>query len=312
LSQNGQEQTRSAGKASFTSIYDRATPNAYFTELKALEYDIPGQASGVVKRCIAALRDQEPGARLKVLDLAAGYGINGALATASVTMQDLYDRFAHPSNQETESQIAKDRLWFAQKRSGGRRLRFIAQDVAGNALAYAKAVGMVDETICRNLESESLSEREREMIADTDLIVVTGGLSYIGTPTIQQVLGALRKRRPWLLYVPLRHTDTEELDGYLEDLGYIVEMAPATFFQRRFKNAREQEVVRETIFNEADPGEPIPSKDYLEARLKIARPLSDRNQPPIEDLVQGIDYAEELYGEAAATDYRQAAQSFQD
>jgi hypothetical protein len=278
---------RPDGKASFDEIYDGPTPAAYFSVLRPLQYLLPGHAQPMVLRCMAALQRRRGLERVTVLDLCAGYGINAALIKCNMTMQDLYARFAtHDARAAGAERIPADAAWFQRRRRAAFHVRVVAQDVSQNALSYSEAVGLVDATVATNLEECDPTPEQVKILRDADLVLVTGGLSYIGARTFSRVLRAAR-RRPWALYYPLRHTDVSEIDETLEDLGYGVETSHRPIAQRRYRSAEEQQAIRKRTMAQAAPGEPAPSPTHLEASIKLARPLDEMFRPPFDEITFG-------------------------
>ena len=284
---NAGTKIRPDGKASFDDIYDGPTPAAYFSELRPLQYLLPGHAQPMVRRCIEALRRRRGLETVTVLDLCAGYGINAALIRHDVTLQDLYARFATQDARAAGAQrIPADSAWFQRRWRATARVRVIAQDVSRNALSYSQAVGLVDATIAANLEERDPTPEQAALLRDADLILVTGGLSYIGARTFARVLRAAR-REPWALYFPLRHTDVGEVDEAFEDMGYAVETSRRPVAQRRYRSAEERQAIRERTLAQAAPGEPAPSPTHLEAVVKLARPQDELFHPPFDEITVG-------------------------
>lgn len=281
----GKTRIRPDGKASFDAIYDQPTPAAYFSTLRPLDYSTPGRAQPLVRRCVEALRRRRGLETVTVLDLCAGYGVNGALLKHRLTLLDLYERFATPHARSAGAgRIAADALWFHRQRRGEARVRVIAQDVARRALAYGEAVGLADAIVPANLEGGDPSPEQIALLRDVHLIVVTGGLSYIGERTFSRVLRAAR-RDPWALYFPLRHSDSEPIDETFESAGYAVETAKRAIAHRRFRSVEERQAIHARVIAQATPGEPPPSQKYLEALVKLARPEEELFCPPFDEIV---------------------------
>jgi len=280
-----QDRIRADGKASFDSIYDQPTPAAYFSALKPLAYMTPGRVQPMVRRCVAALRHGRGIETVTVLDLCAGYGVNAALLKYRLGMQDLYERYATANARAAgHKRIAADALWYARKARAQADVRVIAQDVALNALTYSHAVGLADVVVGANLEERDPSEVEAAQLGLADLIVVTGGLSYIGEKSFRRVLGVAR-RRPWALYFPLRHSDTDDIDEAFERAGYEVETARRTIQHRFFRSPEERRAIRARVLADAGEDERPPSSTYLEALIKLARPPGDVLSPPFDEIV---------------------------
>lgn len=268
-------QTGPGGKASFADIYNQATPREYFSALQPLRYATPGRAQPIVRRCVETLRQKRQLETVTVLDLCAGYGVNSALLKHDLSLDELYQRFTAPQGHlATSKSIAADADWFRHSRRNHLPLRVIAQDVAAKALNYAHRVGLADETLPLNLEENELEQGQAELLRDVDLIVVTGGISYIGERTFSRVLKACR-RSPWALYFPLRHSDSQPIDDVFEQAGYRVEISKRTVAHRRFESVQEQRRIRSRILSRSEPRMSPPSWTYLEAMLKLALPQED-------------------------------------
>lgn len=263
---------RGAGKASFDEIYDRNHPTPYFTALKPLEYQVPGHAQPVIRRCVSELRRLRRKSRITVLDLCSGYGINGALLNYDVSFDDLFDlyqpRFVHATPAE---RLARDRLFFAARRRANANAYVIGHDVAANALGYGIDAGILDAPLRANLEQRPLRFNEAHMVAETDLVTVTGGLSYIGGATFEHVLRGLR-RRPWVLFFPLRHVVIDDVREVLSSAGLRIEQVPRPLRQRRFKDNRERQAVLSRMSENDALADAARSSEYLETVLCLARP----------------------------------------
>ncbi len=270
-----------AAKASFTSVYDAPTPAPYFASLRPLDYRTPAHAQPVIRRALADLARLRGRARPQMLDLCSGYGVNGALAKCDTTLDALYRRYADP---KAAPSAAADRAELAAHRRPGPVPRVIGQDVAGNALAYATAAGFLDAAIEANLEARPLSPREAALVADTDLVTITGGLSYIGEATLGRVLAACR-RRPWVLYFPLRGTGLEGIEAALETAGLLTERWGRPFPHRRYADARERRETLADLSARPDEGLGAPSRTHLEAVLHLARPAEEAGARPLPELV---------------------------
>lgn len=278
---------RADGKASFDDIYDQPTPTAYFTVLRPLDYMAPGRAQPLVRRCVEALRRRRGLDTVNVLDLCSGYGLNPALLKHRLTMRDLYQRFASRlARIGGTDRIAGDALWFRRHRRQDASVHVIAQDVARNALDYSESTGLADAVMPVDLESEEPAPQHAALMRDVHLIVVTGGLSYIGEKTFKRVLAATR-RRPWALYFPLRHTDTGDIDEHFEGAGYAVESGRHMIDHRRYRSEEERRAIHARIHADAEPGDPPPSRKYLEAVVKLARPEDELVRPPFEEITSG-------------------------
>lgn len=268
-------------KASFAEVYDAPTPQPYFTSLRPLDYRTPMHAQPVIRRILALLRRMH-GRRPQVLDLCSGYGVNGALLKHGIGFGELYRRYADP--RRTPSAEA-DRAALAPRRRADAP-RVIGQDVATRALAYAEAVGFLDASIAADLESRPLSPDEARLLAETDLVTITGGLSYIGAATLSRALAPMR-RAPWVLYFPLRGTPVEGIETALEEAGLARERWGRPFAHRRHADVRERRETLAALERAPADGLGPPSRTHLEAVLHLARPEAERDAAPLSTLVRG-------------------------
>jgi hypothetical protein len=125
-----------------------------------------------------------------------------------------------------------------------------------------------------------------ELIAETDLITITGGLSYIGEATLSRVLRVLR-RRPWVLFFPLRGAPLEELEEGLGDAGLWLERWRKPFAHRRFAGPEERRDTLTGIAQSPDDGLGPISQSHQEAVLHLARPEEESDEAPLSALVLG-------------------------
>lgn len=274
---------RTPAKARFEEIYDAPDPRAYFASLRPLDYRTPDHSRPVIRRALAEIRRLRAKRRPTVLDLCSGYGVNGALLKFELGLDDLYRHYAlksGPAAPET------DRRRFAARRRTGDPARVIGQDVAGRALAYAEGAGFIDAALHIDLESKPLAPEQARLIADSDLITITGGLSYIGAATLRFVLGALR-RPPWVLYFPLRGTDVAALESVLDAAGLVCERWHRPIAHRRFANARERRETRSALIGARADGLGPVSETHQQAALHLARPESEQGAAALADIVRG-------------------------
>ena len=273
---------RPGSKASFDEIYDAPNPGPYFSVLRPLDYRIPHFAQPLIRRLVSERRQLFGRERITVLDLCTGYGVNGALLKHDLSLDDLYRHYTTGMARTPDT----DRATFASRRRSEAGLRMIGQDVAGRALAYARAAGFLDATLHANLERDDLTAAQADLIADTDLVTITGGLSYIGEATLSRVVGALR-RPPWVLYFPLRGTDTDRVNTALHKAGLRSERWHQPLPQRRFSTEQERRGVLETVGRSKD-GLGAASSTHQEAVLHLARPDDESRAMPMSALAAGL------------------------
>jgi len=255
----------------FSALYDLSTPRPYFQGMSKVDYCIPGAASGIFAWSIDELRRRRGANELRVLDLCAGYGVNGALMKTDLSLDELYRYFADQTDAGTDYALFDRALTMARAKDSA--VHVIGLDVASNALDYACSARFIDESYAVDLETEPLPAKLAERIAQCAMISVTGGFSFIGATTFEKILSAFPPAAaslPWIVGFPLLHTHLEPLFDVLRDYGYVIK--PDTrhrFVQRQFANKPERATEHAAL---AAAGLKIVEEAYFESRLLIAQP----------------------------------------
>ena len=115
--------------------------------------NMPDRSSGVPLRTLRRTHRRE---RVKMIDLCCGYGVNAALLNHDIDMKDLYDRCADGPDERlpVPAIVERDRSLFAGRRRSPIEAEVIGVDVAANALAYARDVGLLAEGLALDLECQ--------------------------------------------------------------------------------------------------------------------------------------------------------------
>ena len=264
-----------------------------------LDYRIPGTASEIYGWCIDELRRVHGSRELNVLDVCAGYGVNGALMKRELSLDELYGYF-RKQRDITGNGLFFDRMYL-KEHDRDSDLHITGLDVAENALDYAEAAGFIDESYAVNLETDPLPRALRDAIAECSLITVTGGFSFVGETTFAKILSALPDRsatKPWIVGFPLLHTNLEALIELFEKLDYVVHYGSQyRFLQRKFANERERggehaALARATL--------EVFEDDYFESRLLLAQPRG-ASPVPQEILAYAADRKSETQASAMRT-----------
>ncbi|MCX4744545.1 hypothetical protein OG455_03250 [Kitasatospora sp. NBC_01287] len=261
----------SFAKQSFETLYQQPLPRGYFHRLAPLRYRSPDFARGLLPQTIARLRRRTGRQRLKILDLACGYGINGALlkfgvdfATFARCYQAAPDEQAahhpldpvraHPldpvrahrldpagrGGEGTRHAVARDTA-FLRTRPTDTELTIVGLDVSRPATEYALATGLLDAAVNTDLEHQDPTPADQAALAGADLVLATGAFSYLGPATLDRVL-ALQAAPPVVLGWPLYGQPTESLARCLASHRLTVTRPdPAPRHQRHFADARERE-----------------------------------------------------------------------
>jgi SAM-dependent methyltransferase len=224
------------GKADFNDIYTAPDPRPYFATLGPLEYQMPEVAAPVVEQ-VLALRDADRSPT--VLDLCCSYGMISALLH-STGAERLAARYtdSRVADLDSDEMAAADRARFCRERD----FSVVGLDVSAPAIAYGRHAGLLADGWAEDLEDGDPSPELATGLRDVDLVVCTGGVGYIGTPTFRRILDATaRPEQLWLVVFVLRVFDYAPIRELLTTYGLETVALPGTFRQRRFADDAERE-----------------------------------------------------------------------
>jgi SAM-dependent methyltransferase len=287
-----------AGKADFNAIYDQADPRAYFAVLGALNYIIPDVARPVFDQIIGHLI-KRLGRPLTVLDLGCSYGVNAAILKHGLGTDALRARYADPrlSRCSTSELAAFDQHYFASwpKRHD---LKIIGLDVSRPATDYALRVGLLDDVITTDLETEALSAGDARKLSSVDLVISTGCIGYITERTFKRILDVLDDRaHPWVASFVLRMFPFDAIDAALTTKGLVTEkLSGATFVQRRFRDADEAKATHAALRALGIDTRGKESDGLYHAEFFLSRPEVDVCEAPLNDLISIASGAGRLIG----------------
>ena len=272
------------GKTSFDDIYNRADPRQYVQTLVDLEYQIPAHARGVFDHVARLLRDRRGGEPFSVLDLCCSYGTNAALLTHDLTHDELNAHYRSPEVQDLTSAelVAHDRAFFARhRRPDG--IRVVGLDVAANAVGYAKRAGILAGAASDDLETHEPSPELVDLLTDTGLIMVTGGIGYVTERTLTRLVDAAGPEEPpWIAAFVLRWVDMAPITTALERRGLQVERLPGrTFRQRRFGGDDERRYVMGQLAELGIDPDGAERDGYHHTWLYLARPVAAVEAEPL-------------------------------
>jgi len=281
-----------AGKADFSHIYDRPDPRDYFRTLREFDYEIPQRAQPIFRRLLGAIRPDAVATPVRVLDLCCSYGVNAALLRCDVTLDGLFERYANLALSElSPPELAEaDADYYAQ------RLRPDAVDVsgldmAGNAVAYGRRVGLLGNGWAENLETDDPSPELADHLSGVDLITTTGGVGYITERTFGRVADARREgSAPWVAAFVLRQFSYDRISATLERHGLVTEqLTGVSFPQRRFASDGEQHAALRAVSERGlDPAGHEEAGRYY-ADFYLSRPAADAARQPVAELLAGAD-----------------------
>lgn len=274
-----------ASKANFDDIYTMNDPRAYFSVLGSLDYMIPDIAEPVIRQILAA-KAQADGADPVVLDVGCSYGINAAVHRFPLTFDTLRRRYARRELAALSSadMTNYDRNFFAAWPSTGLG-RFLGLDISEPAIQYAKDVGLLDDGVAADLETDSLTPKQAEIVARANVLLATGSVGYVTEKTYGKLLGAMN-HSPWVISFVLRMFPYEPLAKVFAERGLVTErLQGATFLQRRFRDVEEFERTIATLEERGIDTAGFESEGLFQADLFLSRPEADARALPLEELV---------------------------
>ncbi|WOH80268.1 class I SAM-dependent methyltransferase [Bradyrhizobium sp. BEA-2-5] len=272
-------------KAIFDDIYALDDPRAYFSVLGDLDYMIPDVAEPVVRQILAA-KASATGRKPVVLDVGCSYGINAAVHRFPLTFGGLRHRYARREMRaiSSETLVRLDRNFYAAWPDVG-LARFIGLDVSAPAIGYATAVGLIEQGIVADLETEALSTDSAPVVRSADVIMSTGCIGYVTEKTFSKILDATEKR-PWIISFVLRMFPFDSLAATFAKHGLVSQrLTGATFIQRRFRDAEEFESCLAALTRLGVDATGLESEGLFHADLILSRPETDARANPLEDIV---------------------------
>ena len=272
-------------KAVFDDIYALDDPRAYFSVLGDLDYMIPDVAEPVVRQILAA-KASATGVKPVVLDVGCSYGINAAVHRFPLTFGGLRHRYTRREMRAISSEmlVRLDRNFYAAWPDAG-LARFIGLDISAPAISYATGVGLLEQGVVADLETEKLSTEGARIIRSADVIMSTGCIGYVTEKTFSKILNATEKL-PWIISFVLRMFPFESMAATFAKRGFVTErLAGATFIQRRFRDAEEFESSLATLAALGIDATGLESEGLFHADLILSRPEADARATPLEDIV---------------------------
>ena len=275
-----------AGKARFDHAYNQPDPRGYFRALEQLQYQTPAHGCRMFAAVIERLRRETGRDEIVVLDLCCSYGINSALLNYDLSLDALYQRYCSDevTSLSTEELAEADvRFYNAHRRTPSASV--IGIDTAGNAVAYARRVGLLTSGFADNLEEVDPGHALRRHIGAVDLITVTGGVSYIGERTFGRVLAAA-SAPPWIASCCLRLSNYAQIAAVAARHGLVTEkLVGHTFRQRRFVDEAERSyVMRELAKLGLDPTGKE-ADGFYHAEFYLSRPCAHAAESSVEDVL---------------------------
>lgn len=277
---NTQQEYDDTGKVVFDDYYNQPDPRAYFTTLRDLDYRIAGEAQPVMRKALEAVRSHRSLDTVKVADLGASYGINAALLKCEIELNDLNYLYSDPAIADIsrEELLQRDRRFYAEHDCDS-SVETVGIDPAGNAIGYGVDVGLLDHGITTNLEEEPLKRDDVAALRGTDLVMSTGCIGYVTETSIEKLLEATAKERPWMAHSVLRMFTFEPYKELLRERGYVTERMEGTLLQRQFANDAERAHVIDNLQEMGLDSEGMESEGWYHANVFLSRPVEDAQAP---------------------------------
>lgn len=273
-------------KADFDKIYTQPDPRQYFTVLGALDYMIPDLAAPVIRQLMtarSALRGDAP----TVLDVGCSYGVNAAVNRRPLSFADLHRRYARREMMPLSPGQLRDldRLYLAGWPEVDAS-RWLGLDISAPALDYAQSVGLIEQGLAADLENNALSEDQRAVVGEADMILSTGAVGYVTEATLSQVVHAAEARKPWVISFVLRMFPYDRIAAALAERGLVTEkLGGATFVQRRFRDTEEFEQTLAALLEMDLDITGLEADGLLHAELYVSRPEADIRAAPLDEVV---------------------------
>jgi SAM-dependent methyltransferase len=283
-------------KANFDRIYLEPDPREYYRVLGGMDYIIPDLAKRVFQNVIAAL-ERERGRRIRVLDIGCSYGVNGALIRFPIDIGRLSQRYMDLQGVglTTSEVIELDRSYFLSWPKLD--VEIVGCDVSAPALAYARAVGLIDHGIGGNFEDEPVTGAMQKLLSGIDLIISTGSVGYVTERTFAKLLAAIGQPAPWVASFVLRMFPYEKIAGLMRQSDLVTEkLQGVTFVQRRFHSEDECVRVLESLEAQGIDTRSKEADGLLHAEFFLSRPAGQCADSPLEDLVSVTSGASRSFG----------------
>ncbi|MDQ6783290.1 MAG: hypothetical protein M3063_07595 [Actinomycetota bacterium] len=276
------------GKANFDSVYNGDDPREYYEELGSLGYEIPHHGQQLFSALLTARAGEDGESDPAVLDLCCSYGVNAALLRCDLTMADLVDHYRDPAVADLtpKEMTAVDRAYYAEHLLN-EPPRIAGLDISDRAIGYAQEVGLLQHGATENLEEGPPSAELARVVADADLITVTGGVGYITAKTFGRLFDAADPdAAPWLAAFTLRRFSYHDIADALAERGLVTErLVGRTFPQRRFSCDEERDF---TLRHLDESGLDVRGKEAegsFHTEFYLSRPAAEVAECPLGDLL---------------------------
>ncbi len=276
------------GVADFAKVYDMADPRTYYASVGQLNYQAPAHGVPIFRRLSEALR--ATGKSPTLLDLCCSYGVNAALLNHDLTFEGLHDHYLSTQRKDlgwSEALGADQRFFAARCRPDA--LNVIGLDIARHAVDYAVGAGLLDDGVVADLEIADPPTAVTSRLAHVDLVIVTGGTSYVKERTFEAIMAAASGDLPWVAALTLRWIGFEAIADTLGKYGLVTERLDGYVArQRRFSDDEERDHVFALLAERALRPTPLEENGWHCAELFVARPRHAVRDLPLRDVLGAV------------------------
>ncbi len=259
----------------FDDTYNQPDCRAYYRMQKSLGYSHHAHAVPVFRRMLEELLRKRRLEAPNVLDFASSYGIVSALVRHDVSAEAFLRRYEDRKlDRLTPRQMAsRDAAWLSDLPESYPGARFTGVDVAGNAVAYGRAIGLFADAFDEDLEHAAPSAPLAETLSSTDLILECGSVAQLKPAALERLLRASAVNKPWIVTSPVRGNERKAAFDLLRDHGYVVEtLGLPPFPHRRFDSPSEQARAIDIARAAGHDTTGFETTGYFYAQIYVARP----------------------------------------
>lgn len=243
-----------AAKHDFALTYDQPWPHPYFAAHLALDYMICERAKPVFQKVVARLQQRRTRSPIRIVDIGASYGVNAALLRSTLTLDDLYAAYTLPDGDLADQRMEEHQIFFSRQELRD-DIEIIGLDPSRQALRYARKVGLIKSSVSVDLETEELTDADRDALRDADLIISTGCVGYATARTFRRVYEATAGSQPWVASFAMHPFAYDEIAAALAEFGLMtIERPDLRQRQRRFSTPHERDSIL-AIMGDLDMGD---------------------------------------------------------
>jgi len=235
----------SSTKHSFVDVYNLASPDQYAKAMKEVSYRNPDFFDCEIPLINNFIKLHVSRYPPVFLDVCGGYGLNALCLKECVTESNKLD-----------SLVAKDTVAISHNNVFGlpQGIKVIGLDIAENALHFGQKLNLYDQVICQNLELENLNKDNEKKVAQTDIVISTGSLSYITAKSIREILKHCNSTKSMLMvFWPIIGTNCNEIISVLKEYNFDVSYEMKPLHQRNFFDLEEKENFKKKYFTMGIP-----------------------------------------------------------